>query len=199
MTPMAPEPEAPAVAEPPAPGVFKKVLDAGRTILSNKAMVAQLFGTTRVLARSAFNPLEFSRPASQAEWLQRVRTNGLHFKQLYAIVFLVCLVYTILSSPLLLFGMLMLAGAWLYAFVLQPPEAVLEVFGFQLTRRNKLLVLVPFSILVVTLTGMINSLLYVLVLSSIVSLPHASLHVPAEFDELDALELEGLAPPAVPT
>lgn len=80
------------------------------------------------------------------------------------------------------------------AFVIQPPEATLEIFGFQLKRREKLLVLVPFSILVVTITGMINSLLYVVVLSSIVSLPHASLHVPAEFDELDALELEGLAP-----
>ena len=53
------------------------------------------------------------------------------------------------------------------------------------------------AIRLVTITGMINSLLYVVVLSSIVSLPHASLHIPAEFDELDALELEGLAP-AVP-
>ena len=123
-----------------------------------------------------------------------MRTNGYHFKNLYAIVFVVCLVYTILSSPLLLVGMLMLLGAWLYAFVLTTPESVLEVAGFQLKRREQLLVLVPFSILVVTITGMINSLLYVVVLASLVSLPHASFHAPAEFDELDALELEGLAP-----
>ena len=216
-------------AEPPAPTLFKKVLETGKALLSNKEVLTKLLGTIRVLARSAFNPLEFSRPVDRTEWLQRVRTNGAHFKQLYAIVFLVCLVYTILSSPFVLFGLLMLGSAWLYgvsrrhadprhqlstssaayahhappwsrlcaAFVIQPPEATLEVFGFQLKRREKLLVLVPFSILVVTITGMINSLLYVIVLSSIVSLPHASLHIPAEFDELDALELEGLAP-AVP-
>ena len=125
-----------------------------------------------------------------------MRTNGYHYRPLYSIVFLGCTVYTILSSPLLLFGMLMLLGAWLYAFVLTAPDAIMEVAGFQLKRRERLLVLVPFSILVVTLTGMINSLLYVVVLSSLVSLPHASVHTPAEFDELDALELEGLAPTA---
>ena len=182
------------IGAPPAPGVFKKVLEGARALMGNKAMVAQMFGTLRVLARSAFNPLEFSKPADRTEWLHRVRTNGFHYKYLYAIVFLACLVYTILSSPLLLFGMLMLLGAWMYAFVLTSPESVLEVFGFQLKRREKLLVLVPFSILVVTLTGMINSLVYVVLLSTLVSLPHASFHGPAEFDELDALELEGLNP-----
>jgi len=191
MTPMTSAPAAaPAEDTPPAPGIFKKVLETARSLLGNKAMLASLLGTIRVLARSAFNPLEFSRPASQAECLQRIRTNGWHFRQLYGIVFVSCLIYTILSSPLLLFGMLMLVGAWVYAFVLQAPGATLEVAGFQLKRREKLLVLVPFSILVVTLTGMINSLLYVVVLSSIVSGPHAALHIPAEFDELDALELE---------
>ena len=110
-----------------------------------------------------------------------------------AILFVAVAIYTVLSSPLLLFGMLMLLGAWLYAFVFMAPDAIMEVAGFQLKRRERLLVLVPFSILVVTLTGMINSLLYVVVLSSLVSLPHAAFHTPAEFDELDALELEGLA------
>ena len=179
---------------PPAPGMFKKVLEGAKALLGNKAIMSQMFGTLRVLTRSAFNPLEFSKPADRTECLNRVRTNGYHYRHLYSIVFLICTVYTILSSPLLLFGMLMLLGAWLYAFVFMAPDAIMEVAGFQLKRRERLLVLVPFSILVVTLTGMINSLLYVIVLSSLVSLPHAAFHTPAEFDELDALELEGLAP-----
>jgi hypothetical protein len=181
---------------PPAPGMFKKVLEGAKALLGNKMIMTQMFGTLRVLTRSAFNPLEFSKPADRTECLHRVRTNGYHYRHWYSIVFLGCTVYTILSSPLLLFGMLMLLGAWLYAFVLTAPDAIMEVAGFQLKRRERLLVLVPFSILVVTLTGMINSLLYVVVLSSLVSLPHASFHTPAEFDELDALELEGLAPTA---
>ena len=83
---------------PPAAGLFNKVLETAKGVLSNKERIKQLLGTLRVTLRSAFNPLEFSRPATQTEWMQRVRTNGLHFKQLYGIVFLVCLVYTILRS-----------------------------------------------------------------------------------------------------
>ena len=56
----------------------------------------------------------------------------------------------------------------------------------------QLLVLAPFSILVVMLCGLINSMLYVLFLTLLVSLPHASFHEVVELDALDALELEGL-------
>ena len=68
------------------------------------------------------------------------------------------MVYTVLSSPLLLFGLCLLVSAWTYSFVLTNQDEPLEVFGFALRRREKLIVLVPFSLLVVTLSGMINSL-----------------------------------------
>ena len=56
----------------------------------------------------------------------------------------------------------------------------------------QLFVLAPFSLLVVTLCGLINSLLYVLMLTLFVSVPHAAFHEVVELDALDALELEGL-------
>ena len=59
-------------------------------------------------------------------------------------------------------------------------------------RREKLAALIPFTILVITLCGLINSLVYVLFLSVLLSLPHASFHDIPEIDALDALELEGL-------
>ena len=46
-----------AADAPPAAGVFKKMLATAKALLGNKALLAQLFGTLRVLARSAFNPL----------------------------------------------------------------------------------------------------------------------------------------------
>ena len=124
-----------------------------------------------------------------------VRSNAGHYKLIYSVVFVSALVYTILSSPLLLLGMAATAGAWAYAFVLTSPDTALQVFGFELRRREKLIALVPFSVLMVTLTGMINSLLYVLCISSCISLPHASFHEVSELDALDALELQGLAAP----
>ena len=152
-------------------------------------------GRAKVLSRSFFNPREFSKPVDRTEWLQRVRSNAGHYKLIYSVVFVSALVYTILSSPLLLLGMAATAGAWAYAFVLTSPDTALQVFGFELRRREKLIALVPFSILVVTLTGMINSLIYVLCISSCISLPHASFHEVSELDALDALELQGLAAP----
>merc|ERR1711998_463476 len=131
-------------------------------------------------------------PADRTECLRRVRANMSHFRYIYGLIFIVVMVYTVLSSPLLLMGLLILAAAWLYSFVLTNQDEALTIAGFELRRREKLIVLVPFSILVVTLSGMINSLLYVIILSSLIALPHASFHEPHELDALDQLELEGL-------
>ena len=42
--------------------------------------------------------------------------------------------------------------------------------------REKLVALVPLSMLVVTLTGMINSFFWVFFLSALISVPHAMYH-----------------------
>ena len=108
------------------------------------------------------------------------------------ILLVVVMVYTVLSSPLLLFGLTILAGAWAYAFVLTSPETPITIAGYELRRREKLVALAPFSILVVTMCGLINSLVYVVFLTVLLALPHASFHEAPEMDALDALELEGL-------
>ena len=58
---------------------------------------------------------------------------------------------------------------------------------------EKLYVLVPASILIGLLTGMINALVYATILFACVTMPHMSFHVPASFDALDALELQTLS------
>ena len=59
-------------------------------------------------------------------------------------------------------------------------------------RREKLFALAPFSLLVVLLCGLINSIIYCIFMSLFLALPHASFHEVVELDALDALELEGL-------
>jgi hypothetical protein len=149
-------------------------------------------GTHALLARAFISPTQFSKPADLAECLRRVRYNLSHFRYHYGMIYVFVLVWTILSSPQLLIGLLVLAAAWMYCFVLTNQDEALAIGGFELRRREKLLVLVPFSILVVTLSGMINSLVYVVILSTLIALPHASFHEPHELDALDQLELEGL-------
>lgn len=133
-------------------------------------------GKATILARTFLNPTLFSKPATRDEWLVRVRGNVSHYRSLYLLLAGAVLVYTVLSSPLLLIGLCLLAGAWAYAFVLTSPETPINVFGMELRRREKLIALLPFSLLVVTLCGLITSLVWVCFLSSIIALPHASFH-----------------------
>ena len=54
---------------------------------------------TRAKVLSFFNPREFSRPTSKADWLERMSANAIHFEKLYALklIFLLVLVYTMVS------------------------------------------------------------------------------------------------------
>ena len=45
---------------------------------------------------------------------------------------------------------------------------------------------------VVLICGLINTVLWVLLLTGVITVPHASFHEVAELDALDRLELEGL-------
>lgn len=67
---------------------------------------------TLVLGRSFLNPLKFSRPADQGEALMRCRANWSTYKMFYGSIYALVLVYTILSSPLLLLGLSIIGGSW---------------------------------------------------------------------------------------
>lgn len=181
-----------SASTPPAAGLFSKLVTYVKSLLTNRETIKIIFGKTTILARGCMNPRSFSKPENRELWLQRVRTNFSRYRSLYAILFLAVLVYTVLSSPLLLLGLAMLASAWAYAFVLKKPEDAIEVFGIELRSRQKLMALAPFTLIIVVFTGMINSLIWVLILTVILALPHASFHEAPEMDALDALELEGL-------
>ena len=148
------------------------------------------FTRVKVLSRSFFDPREFSRPASQADWLERVSVNAAHFKMLYALVFLPVLVHTMLSSRWLRMGSCILVVLWGYALRTTGP---LNVCGMEVSAGQKLYVLVPLSVVIGLLTGMINALVYATVIFACVTMPHMSFHEPARFDALDALELQTLS------
>lgn len=181
-----------ALAEENASGYVKGAVAKVKSLFANREAIQLAAGKQLILARSFFAPTSFSKPLTREEWLGRVRANFAHYRSLYSILFVAVGVYTVLSSPLLLLGLSVLACAWVYAFVLTAPDTPITIAGVELRRREKLFALAPFSILVVTLCGLINSIVYCIFLTVFLALPHASFHTVPELDALDALELEGL-------
>merc|ERR1711918_227575 len=116
-------------------------------------------------------------------WLGRVSVNASHFKLMYALIFLPVLVHTMLSSMWLRVGSCVLVLLWAYALL---KADTMTVFGVEPRDREKLYVLVPLSVVIGLMTGMINALLYATVLFACVTMPHMSFHTPARFDALDA-------------
>lgn len=169
---------------PPAAGIFKSLVAKVKAVATNREAIKAVVGKQAILARGFFAPTSFSKPESRDVVLARIRANFAAYRSLYGVLFIIVLVYTVLSSPLLLIGLGMLGFAWAYAFVLTSPETPITVFGMELRRREKLLALAPFSVLVVTLCGLINSFLWVLVLTSLIALPHASFHEVVEVSVL---------------
>jgi hypothetical protein len=77
-----------------------------------RALYSSHRARTLVLARTFVNPLKFSRPEDQGEALSRVRANWGTYRLFYGVVYALVLVYTILSSPILLLGLFTIGGSW---------------------------------------------------------------------------------------
>ena len=88
----------------------------------NREAIKLAVGKQVILARGFFDPRAFSKPADREAWLGRVRANFAHYRSLYGVLFAIVLLYDVLSSPFLLLGLTVIAGAWSYAFVLNAPE-----------------------------------------------------------------------------
>ena len=139
-------------------------------------------------SKSFFNPAEFSRPASQTEWVARVSMNSTRFRLMYFCLFLPFLLNTMLSTWWLRIGSFTLLALWAYAYGVKKDDASLTVAGVALP---KTMAVGSISVLVMLVTGMLNALIGALLLFSLIGMPHMSLHqAPTAADAIDALELQ---------
>jgi len=156
--------------------------------LLSKAAWMELLSRVLSLSKSFFNPTEFSRPATQQEWITRVSSNASRFALIYFCLFLPFLLNTMMSSWVLLIGSLALIAMWAYAYGIQKESSTLTVFGVSMP---KVLVCAVVSITVMLVTGMLSALIGAMLVFSLIGMPHMSLHVaPSGADALDALELQ---------
>ena len=145
------------------------------------------------LSKSFFNPLEFSRPASQTEWIARVSANATRFSSIYFCFFLPILLNTMLSSWSLRIGSFFLVALWIYAYGYKKDESVLMIGGVP---APKIVACTVISILTMLITGMVNALFGAIVIFAIIGMPHMSLHMaPSVADAMDAIELQAITTP----
>ena len=104
-----------ALAEDQASSSAGAMLAKLKSLITNREEIRMAIGKQTILARSFFAPTAFSKPESRDIWLQRVRANFAHYRSIYAILFAAVAVYTVLSSPWLLFGLSVIGGAFAYA------------------------------------------------------------------------------------
>ena len=157
------------------------------------SLLAANWSSMAVQAKSFVNPLQFSKPLDQADALSRLRANLSQFRLLYGALYFVLLVCSILASPLLLLGVLLIGGGWGYAFVLNDPQTIITVGSYELGRKEKLFALVPGTLLIFLLSGLLTSLIWVAIYSSFLCVPHATFHNPPQTDAFDELsEAAGL-------
>lgn len=165
-----------------------------RSLFSKEAAMARM-SQVMALSKSFFNPLEFSRPTSQGDWMLRVSANASRFAPIYMCFFVPIMINSMMATLWLRVGALVLCALWLYAYGYKKEETVLIVFGMP---APKVVVVATFSIIVMLATGMLNALTGAVFLFALVGMPHMSLHVaPSAADAVDAIELQAVCAPGV--
>lgn len=175
-----------AAATTGSEGVAGGLLSALKKLFTQE-LWKELFNRLARDSRSFFNVYEFSRPASQGEWITRVSGNASRFAFMYGLFFLPIMLHTMNSSWSLRIGSLAVAGVWGYAYGMRPDDATITCFGISLP---KVVVCACVSVVVMLLTGMLNALIGALFVFSVVAMPHMSLHTAAGGDAIDALEMQ---------
>ena len=130
---------------------------------------------------------EYSKPESREVLLKRVRSNLGNFRLIYGTTIAFFFVYFLLTSPFLLGGLILIAALWIYFFQIKNADDVVNIGGYQLGQKEKLMVMVPLTLFVALFGGVFSYFFYVGVASGVVILAHASFRKEIEVDPLDEL------------
>lgn len=158
--------------------------------LENVKSVADGLNKTQKSARRFFACTEFNKPPSRAEWMGRLSSNTYQFKLMYGILYLGVLVYYLLTSMSLVFGVVLIVGSWGYFFMLTSADTPMTIGGHTLQRKEKTVVCVVGSLLVAVFTGIFSTLLWVVAVGTCLTVLHASFRKKLESDPLFELEQE---------
>eukprot|EP00301_Raphidiophrys_heterophryoidea_P012159 c18518_g1_i1.p1 GENE.c18518_g1_i1~~c18518_g1_i1.p1 ORF type:complete len:216 (-),score=56.67 c18518_g1_i1:65-712(-) len=127
---------------------------------------------------------KFHKPKSSQEIISNARRNTIYFAANYVCIMCMLLVYSILTSPLLLLGLLACGGTWLYMTLVRKQPLVLG--GKNVSEKHVVLGLCAFSVVVFLVTSGVEIVCWSLGFGAVLSLLHAGLRHPT----LDASDVE---------
>lgn len=125
-------------------------------------------------------------PTSTLNWTRRLIRNIEHFQSNYCCVFLILVVYCILTSPLLLLAIAASLGAC-YIIALKNSESPLKLFGYKLSLGQQYVMIGILSFPLFYLAGAGSAVFWVIGASFFVIGLHASLYAIETSDQNDMI------------
>lgn len=129
-------------------------------------------GTLRAVCLEAVNCRKFSNPSGPDDWRKRIMANFSHFKILYLTITVALTIWSLLFNLWIMSGIILLVLGWYYF----SPLAVLLCKIEKPTTIQKITIMVPVSIVVALVTGIISKLIELAIFSLVISVSHASFH-----------------------
>lgn len=146
-------------------------------------------------------PTRFSRPTE--DWLQRVKQNVAYYKSNYGVLFIGFLIFSIVSNPVLLIVLSLLAGAWTYLLAMRPRQDdgslyPVTVAGRTLSGFEQKASLTGLTFIMLMITSLGSTIFWALGVSFVAVGLHAALHT-TEFHEVDTEDFGGSSQAQYPT
>ena len=138
---------------------------------------------------------KLSLPAP-SEIVHRVRTNLTYFQTNYFVLFAVLGVYCVLTSPSLIFWLLILGGLWLYALRIRTTP--FEIAGRELPTKAVIGFLAALTVFVFWFASIGNTIFWLLGASVCLVGAHSLFYTPVEVDEFGFGEGLPTTMPAAP-
>ena len=114
--------------------------------------------------------------------------NITRFRVFYAAMYASIAVYELLHSLLLIFGVLFIIGGWWFF------HDICRLVGRTSSDSQKMYVMIPGTIFVVLLTGMLSTLTYIVLIGSVGVFLHSSLHSAVDIADSDGQEMKTMVP-----
>ncbi|KAK8697990.1 hypothetical protein V6N13_114122 [Hibiscus sabdariffa] len=116
----------------------------------------------------------FARPASFSDATSRLGKNFSYFRANYLIIIAAVLALSLISHPLSLVILLSLISAWLFIYAQRPSEQPLVIWGRTYTDREKLAMLVVFTVVVIFFTSVGSLLMWGIIMGLAVVCAHGA-------------------------
>ncbi|CAN8321820.1 unnamed protein product [Cochlearia groenlandica] len=151
---------------------------------------------TRRPWRSMFDIGSITIPHGFADAISRIKTNLIHFRANYVIVFLFALFVSLLYHPTSLIVLAILVLLWVFLYFLR--DEALKVFGYQIGDRTVMVCLSVLTVVLLLFTRATANIVWSLCIAAVAVVVHAAvrrcddLFLDEEAEAAAASEVSGL-------